>query len=315
MTSRVLTRADAQARRSTARRYLMCPPTFFDVRYAINPWMKPGLPVDRPRALAQWSALVSSYRAHGHRVELLEPVEGLPDLVFTANGATTLDGHVLQARFANPQRAAEAEVHGRWHREHALRPDGTGGASVTSPAAVNEAEGDFAVLAHRVLAGHGFRTTLAAHAELAALTGREVVSLELVDPYFYHLDVALAVLDDRHDHIAYYPPAFSEPSRRLLARLFPDAVRATDADAACLGLNCVSDGSTVWVPAGAVHHLEALAEQGYDPVEIDLSELRRGGGSVKCCTQELRPPAPTHGRRPLGHAPHERPPQEGHTPC
>jgi N-dimethylarginine dimethylaminohydrolase len=304
MTSSVVSRTRPLARRSTPRRYLMCPPTFFDVRYVLNPWMTPGAPVDGRRALAEWSALVSSYRAHGHRVDLLEPVEGLPDLVFTANGATVVDGHVLQARFANPQRSAEAGVHAAWHREHGWPAD-AGRRSVTPAGAVNEAEGDFAVLADRVLAGHGFRTALEAHAELAALTGREVVSLELVDPYFYHLDVALAVLDDRRDHIAYYPPAFSEPSRRLLARLFPDAVLASDADAACLGLNCVSDGATVWVPAGASHLVGALAELGYDPVEIDLSELRRGGGSVKCCTQELRPPHPLRSR----------PPQEGPIPC
>ena len=37
---------------------LMCPPTHFDVRYAINPWMKPGgIPVNRARALEQWSEL------------------------------------------------------------------------------------------------------------------------------------------------------------------------------------------------------------------------------------------------------------------
>jgi N-dimethylarginine dimethylaminohydrolase len=298
----------------------MCPPTFFDVSYAINPWMDPDQPVDRTRALDQWAELVSSYRAHGHRVDLLPPVDGLPDLVFTANGATVVDGHVLQARFANAQRAAEAAMHATWHRQHPLSPAAQGPHAVTAPVAVNEAEGDFVVLADRVLAGHGFRTTLAAHAELATLTGREVVSLELTDPYFYHLDVALAVLDDRRDHIAYYPPAFAGPSRRLLAELFPDAVLATDADAACLGLNCVSDGSTVWVPAGAHHLVDALAAEGYSPLEIDLSELRRGGGSVKCCTQELRPRGPGSARpasaRPASERPaSERPPQEGPIPC
>src|SRR3954447_711608 len=301
MTSSVLTRPDVVVRRPSPRHYLMCPPTFFEVSYVINPWMTPEPAVDRERALNQWEALVDSYREHGHRVDLLQPVPGLPDLVFTANGATVLDGHVLGARFANPQRAAEAAVHEAWHREHRVGPaDVAADPTVTRPVAVNEAEGDFAVLADRVLAGHGFRTTLAAHAELAALTGRPVVSLELVDPYFYHLDVALTVLDDRRDHIAYYPPAFSESSRLVLARLFPDAVLATEADAACLGLNCVSDGRTVWLPAGADHLADALEAQGYAPVEIDLSELRRGGGSVKCCTQELRP---------------TRSPQEGSTPC
>ena len=306
MTSQVLTRTAVRRRRSSPRHYLMCAPTFFDVSYVINPWMVPDPPVDRTRAVGQWQTLVASYRASGHRVDLLDPVPGLPDLVFTANGATVVDGHVLQARFANPQRAAEAALHGAWHREHPVgRSRQTTPPAVTLPTAVNEAEGDFAVLADRVLAGHGFRTTLAAHAELAALTGREVVSLELVDPYFYHLDVALAVLDDATDHIAYYPPAFSAESQELLARSFPDAVLATDADAACLGLNCVSDGATVWVPAGAHHLVDALRAEGYDPVEVDLSELRRGGGSVKCCTQELRPPRP----------PHARPLPEGPLPC
>src|SRR4051812_18560976 len=118
MTSTVVSRRGASPRSVRPRHYLMCPPTYFDVSYAINPWMQPGVTVDRSRALAQWEALVAAYRAAGHRVELLEPVAGLPDLVFAANGATVLDGHVLQARFANPQRAAEAAVHAAWHQAH-----------------------------------------------------------------------------------------------------------------------------------------------------------------------------------------------------
>ena len=293
MSSTVLTRPAVPVRCPSRRHYLMCPPTEFDVRYAINPWMRPGQPVDRDRAVAQWSVLVESYRTAGHRVDLLDPVPGLPDMVYAANGATVVDGEVLQARFATPQRAAEAAHLAAWH---------SAAGPVTRANEVNEAEGDFAVLADRLLAGYGFRTTLAAHAELSRLTRRPVVSLELVDPYFYHLDVALTVLDDVADHIAYYPPAFSPASQRLLAELFPDALVADTADAACLGLNCVSDGRTVWVPAGASHLAGLLADTGYDPVEVDLSELLRGGGSVKCCTQEIRarrtPALPPEGPTP-----------------
>jgi N-dimethylarginine dimethylaminohydrolase len=268
----------------------MCPPTYFDVSYAINPWMDPSRPVDNARAQAQWGSLVQAYRDLGHRVDLLDPVPGLPDMVYAANGATVIDGRVLQARFANPQRQAEAEHHLAWHRRH-------GGSYAQRAArtarAVNEAEGDFAVLSDRVLAGYGFRTSVAAHRELAGLTGRPVVSLELVDPRFYHLDVALTVLDDRTDHIAYYPPAFSAASRQTLAELFPDALIADDADAHVLGLNCVSDGLHVFVPAGADHLMGELVAAGYEPLPIDLSELLRGGGSVKCCTQEIRPYVPS----------------------
>ncbi len=116
-----------------------------------------------------------------------------------------------------------------------------------------------------------------------------MISLELVDPRFYHLDVALTVLDDARDHIAYYPPAFSEPSRRLLAERFPDAIIADEADAYAFGLNCVSDGCNVFLPAGAEHLRPRSAAAGYRPISIDLSELIKGGGSVKCCTQEIRP--------------------------
>jgi N-dimethylarginine dimethylaminohydrolase len=268
----------------------MCPPTYFDVTYAINPWMDPTRPVDRALALRQWTGLVDAYRAHGHRVDLLTPVEGLPDMVFAANGATVVDGRVLNARFAGPQRQAEAGVHATWHRRHGIL---YGGGDVQLPVAVNEAEGDFAVLSGRILAGYGFRTTRAAHLELAELTGREVISLELVDPRFYHLDVALTVLDETRDHIAYFPAAFSRSSRRLLAETFPDAITATSTDAHAFGLNCVSDGRHVFVPAGAHHLREALVTAGYRPISVDLSELIKGGGSVKCCTQEIRP-APTH---------------------
>lgn len=264
----------------------MCPPTHFAVRYAINPWMNPSVSVDSARALTQWTHLVEVYRSHGHRVELLEPVPGLPDMVYAANGATVVDGRVLPASFATGQRQAEAGYHQAWHLRHGSRYRQTRSGA---PQAVNEAEGDFAVLSDRVLAGYGFRTSRAAHRELAALSGREVISLELVDPRFYHLDVALTVLDDVADHIAYYPPAFSELSQRWLAEQFPDAVIADDLDAAVLGLNCVSDGLHVFVPAGAGHLMAELTQAGYQCLPIDLSELLLGGGSVKCCTQELRP--------------------------
>jgi N-dimethylarginine dimethylaminohydrolase len=145
------------------------------------------------------------------------------------------------------------------------------------------------VLSKRILAGCGFRTTLDAHRELATLTGREVISLELVDPRLFHLDLALTVLDDVRDHIAYYPDAFSQDSRQLLRELFPDALIADQHDAYAFGLNAVSDGLHVFISSGARQLREELAATGYWPISVDLSELIKGGGSVKCCTQEIRP--------------------------
>nr|WP_237536965.1 dimethylargininase [Streptomyces sp. SID5785] len=259
----------------------MCPPEHFRVTYSINPWMDPAKPVDVPLAVAQWEDLREKYRALGHTVEVLDPRPGLPDMVFAANGATVVEGRVLGARFAHPQRGPEALAHLEWFRAH-------GYAEVCEPVHVNEGEGDFAVTASYVLAGRGFRASPLSHGEAQEFFGRPVIGLDLVDPRFYHLDTALAVLDDAADEVMYYPAAFSAGSRAVLRRLFPDALVVDEADAVSFGLNAVSDGLRVVLPQGAVGLFGALRGRGFEPVGVDLSELLKGGGSVKCCTLELR---------------------------
>ena len=50
-----MTQPAGAIRRATtrARKYLMCPPDYFTVDYAINPWMHPGQPVDAALARSQ----------------------------------------------------------------------------------------------------------------------------------------------------------------------------------------------------------------------------------------------------------------------
>jgi N-dimethylarginine dimethylaminohydrolase len=256
----------------------MCPPTFFDVVYSINPWMDPGKPVDARLAMVQWQRIREVYLELGHEVELIPPVPGLPDMVFAANGATVLDGRVLVARFRYDERTAEAGAHLDWFGAH--------GFDVRQAAWINEGEGDHLVAGDLLLAATGFRTDRRSHAESEEFFGRPVISLELVDDNYYHLDTALAVLDERS--VMYYPAAFSPGSREVLRELFPDAITATGEDAANFGLNAVSDGRNVVLPAGATRLAEVLRERGYDPVGVDVSELMRAGGGVKCCTLELR---------------------------
>ncbi|WTX76527.1 amidinotransferase [Streptomyces sp. NBC_00647] len=267
----------------------MCPPVHFDVTYAINPWMDPAKPVDVPLALAQWEDLRDRYRSLGHSVEELTPRPGLPDMVFAANGATVVDGRVLGARFAYREREPEAAAHLEWFRAR-------GFAQIREPAHINEGEGDFVVTGSYLLAGRGFRASPLSHGEAQEFFGRPVIGLDLVDPRYYHLDTALAVLDDTADEVMYYPPAFSPGSREVLRRLFPDALTAEDEDAAALGLNAVSDGLHVLLPQEATGLFDRLRERGFVPVGVDLGELLKGGGSVKCCTQELRGPAGSQGR-------------------
>jgi N-dimethylarginine dimethylaminohydrolase len=279
-----MTAPSKPARPLTApRRYLMCPPAHFTVSYAINPWMDPAAAVDAGLAMRQWETLRRTYEELGHEVEVIDPVPGLPDMVFAANGGLVIGGRALGARFTHPQRSPEGPAYQRWFQ---AAVDGGRLKEAVVPEAVNEGAGDFLVVGERILAGHGFRTDPGAHREVQELFGMPVIGLALVDPRFYHLDTALAVLDE--ETVAYYPEAFSEGSREVLRRMFPDAVLASAQDAAVLGLNAVSDGHTVVLSADATGLAEQLRQRGYRPVGVDLSELRKAGGSAKCCTLELR---------------------------
>ncbi|MDG4763117.1 amidinotransferase [Solwaraspora sp. WMMD406] len=260
----------------------MCPPEHFAVEYAINPWMHPELPVDPELALKQWDGLRQTLLGLGHQVHLLPARPGLPDMVYAANGAFSVDGTVYGARFTHPQRAPEAAAHSDFYRQLGWR--------YVRPTETNEGEGDFAYLpvayGGTILAGYGFRTDPDAHRRVQETLSRPVVSLRLVDPYFYHLDTALTVLDD--ENVAYYPDAFSAGSQRVLRQLFPDALLADRADALAFGLNLVSDGRNVVLNSGATALADRLAAAGYRPHLVELGELHKGGGSVKCCVAELR---------------------------
>jgi N-dimethylarginine dimethylaminohydrolase len=266
-----------------ARTYLMCPPEYFAVEYAINPWMNPDEPVDVVKAMDQWRRLRAVFTSLGHTVHTIAALPGLPDMVFAANGATVIDGKVLGSRFRYPERQPEAAAYLRWLREHGYgRDDG----EVRESVVVNEGEGDIVFAGRAVLAGHGFRTSEAIVPELADLFGLPVVSLRLVDPRYYHLDTALTVLSD--DVAAYYPAAFDDASRAALAGYFTELIEAKDEDAEVLGLNAVSDGRHVVLPEQAAGLAAQLADAGFIPIGVDLSELLKAGGGPKCCTLELR---------------------------
>lgn len=256
----------------------MCRPQFFTVSYRINPWMHPEDPTDTSLAVRQWDVLYETYLSLGFDVHLIEPIEGLNDMVYAANGGLVIDGVAYGAKFTYPQRQPEGPAYMAWFAG--------AGFDVREPEFTNEGEGDILLVGERILAGQGFRTDPRAHAEVAGIYGREVVSLNLVNPSFYHLDTAVAVLDDTN--IAYLPIAFDEPSLAVLQELYPDAVVVTEQDASVLGLNSFSDGYNVVIASRAKDFERQLTERGYHPIGVDLSELLLGGGGVKCCTLELR---------------------------
>jgi N-dimethylarginine dimethylaminohydrolase len=241
--------------------------------------MNPG-PVDRTRAQAQWDGLRSELTALGHRVEIMPGQPGLPDMVFAANGGIVIGDKALVPRFRHAERAPEAQ-----HFAEAFAALGI--PFVRQASHTNEGEGDFRLVGGRILAGTGPRSDPRAPAEVGDYFGLPVAALSLVDPRLYHLDTALAILDERT--IAYWPNAFDHASQGVLRELFPDAIQATEADAAALALNLISDGSNVIMAPGADALAAAIAERGFEVRTAATDELLKAGGGAKCCVLEHHP--------------------------
>ena len=116
------------------RRYLMCPPEHFGVLYEINSWMHTEVAVDVDTARAQWDGLVAGLQASGAQVEVMDPVDGLPDLVFTANAGVVNAGQFVPARFRHPERQRRGD-----HAQQQPQPDRSRVRATPGPAEVGEA--------------------------------------------------------------------------------------------------------------------------------------------------------------------------------
>jgi N-dimethylarginine dimethylaminohydrolase len=262
------------------RAFLMCPPTYFAVRYSINPWMRPDEPVDVDLAVSQWRTLVSTLRGLGHDITLITPQAELPDMVFAANGGIAIGNRAMTPRFRHPERSGEAARFGQAFTDLGFR-------SVRQARHVNEGEGDFLFTGSLILADSGFRSEPDAAEEVADYFGLPVLGLTLADPRLYHLDTALAVLDETT--LAYWPGAFAPASQTVLRERWPDAVLVGETDAATLGLNMVSDGRNVITASGCPTLGRQLTERGFVVHPVDTSELRKSGGGAKCCVLQLHP--------------------------
>lgn len=258
----------------------MCPPNYFDIEYEINPWMHQSNQPSGETASQQWQKLYNIYtQKMGWQVELIEPVKGLPDMVFATDCCVILDGKILLSSFRYPERQPETEHFEEWLREH-------GYDQIKKANNLFEGGGDNLICGNKILAGHGFRSAPEAADELREYFGREVISLKIVDPHFYHLDTSVAVLSD--DTVAFYPPAIDQPSQKHLRAAIPHVIEATLEEAQGFGLNAVSDGKTVITSNESKSLLKKYQDAGFEVIGTPILEFRKSGGGVKCLTLELR---------------------------
>ena len=268
---------------------LMCPPTYFAVGYAINPWMHGNVgQLDKALAMRQWNQLHDEIATVAD-VVLMEPQPGLPDMVFTANAGTVYRDHCVVSRFYHEERVGEEAHFARFFREHGLEV-----LELPEDLAYEGAGDSLIDRSHGWLwAGYGFRTDLSTHGTLADWLGVDVLSIRLVDPRFYHIDTCFCPLAG--GYLLYHPPAFSDESQRLIEARVPSEKRieVNVRDAGNFACNAVNVGRKVFLNQASATLRARLEKRGFEVVQVALTEFLKSGGSAKCLTLKLTEPDST----------------------
>ncbi len=267
----------------------MTTPDHFDVVYVINPHMagRAGT-VDLARAGAQWALLGAAYASLGIPVHTLSGREGLPDMVFCANQTLpfvpphTGRKTVVLGRMHAPERRAEVPFFRAFFETQGYEV-------LPLPSHVRAFEGMGDALWHpgRALlwGGYGFRTDPAAYTFLSDAWQVPTLLLCLTDPYFYHLDTCLSLLDERT--ALFYPGAFDADGLDLLRHCFDILIEAPETEArrhfAC-NAHC-PDQKHVLIHEACTLTCDRLRAAGFEPITVDTSEFLKAGGSVYCMKQ------------------------------
>jgi N-dimethylarginine dimethylaminohydrolase len=263
------------------RRYLVCPPSHYGVLYEINPWMHREVHVDPDLAHEQWENMVANLKAAGADTETMAPAPGLPDLVFTANAGLVDGRRFVVSRFRHTERRPEAKHDAEWFREQGFEVLDI----KAEPAVCFEGAGDALPFRRSLVAGYRFRSDFVAHAALAQLLAIPVLSLELTDARFYHLDLTFCPLDDRRAIVN--PHAWDRYGRSVIERLVPEPLVLELDEALTFCANTVVVDRTAIMPACPPRVGRILESWGFDVCVSPVGEFLKAGGGVRCLTLAL----------------------------
>jgi N-dimethylarginine dimethylaminohydrolase len=267
------------SRMTSTPHILMCPPDYYGIEYEINPWMSCARQADHAQSVEQWRSLKQILEGLGAQISLMTPVNGLPDLVFTANAAMIFQRKAILSRFRHPQRQGEEEHDAAWL-------ENAGFEVLRMPPRMSfEGAGDALFCGETLFAGYRKRSDAKSHQHVGKLVDSRVIPLELVDPYYYHLDTCFCPLTPSIAIV--FPGAFDDYGRRVLKELVSDLIAVEADEAQSFACNAVVIGRTVVTNIGCPKLHTALRGYGFAAMETPLGEFVKAGGSAKCLTLRL----------------------------
>lgn len=266
------------------QKVLMVRPDHFDILYQINPWM--GGLVDKEKAFEQWNALKKGVEDAGLKVEVMNDVEGLPDMVFACNSGLTYCDEMGNKKFylarnRTKERQGEERYFLKYFKDMGLEIWGDDNLDTF------EGGGDCFFTNYRTLfAGCGPRSSKKVYEKIRKMGKFDIIYCELVSPWFYHIDTCMCPINPTT--IMWYPPALSEKSQVEIRRHAPNSIEITQEEAFKFVCNSLVVKRTMISPIGMSGVTKKkLADRGYTVKEFDMSEFMKAGGACKCCIMKL----------------------------
>ena len=263
-------------------KFFMCPADYFGIDYEINPWMKVEIQADNSKAQNQWKSLYKIITEDVKAdVVTMEPQKGLPDIVFTANAALIYKNTALVTSFRCPERQPESKFYADWFEANGFD------VKFLPEDIAFEGAGDALFSGDVLYSGYVPRTDISSHAYISELLNIKVISLELIDNRFYHLDTCFCPLTD--GYLMYYPDAFDSYGNQVIEANFPEEklIRVNEEEALKFSCNAVNSEYNIVMNLTTDRLKSALKEKGFVTYETDLSEFMKAGGSSKCLTLKL----------------------------
>ena len=256
------------------RELLLCPPDHYGIEYEINPWMSRARGTEAPVAQKQWKELHATLSKLDSKAHLITAQPRLPDMVFTANAGLTVGRQFIPSNFRHQERAGEAPHFAKWMEAH--------GYEVTwlPENLYFEGEGDALFGGDVLFCGYKFRSDIQSHRAIADRLGGLVISVELVDPRFYHLDTCFCPLPD--GGAVWFPPAFDDYGQRAIRDHVQDLIDVEPEEAVHFCCNAVVLDRDIVLPEGAPKLVAKLQDRGYRCHQLAMSEFIKAGGACKC---------------------------------
>ena len=234
--------------------------------------------MDADLARAQWHAYVAVLEEHGWPTIEVDPADDCPDATFVEDTMVVVGDLAVIARPGAPERRPETEG-----SERAMAALGHRIARISAPGTLDG--GDVLKLGAKMYVGAGQRSNdegIRQLAEIVAPEGVEVVAVPIST--VLHLKTAVTALPD--GTLLAWLPGLDRPD--LLPELTPVPERH-GWRAILLG-----DGKLL-MSTSAPQTAQLIADRGFEPVQVDVSELEKLEASVTCLSVRLREPvaAPT----------------------